>query len=134
MKQPFQIDKTRSISACAPAQILKLGWRAFKFIGSAERKLAKPECISPEIARQCARAARSLGKSPAFGFISATYSAIASVSHTDVPSCSRHGTRKDGDSKSSSARVEGSFDDKTRSSKSRPAILQRSQPRSDHDE
>ena len=38
-----------------------------RFIGSAERKLEKPECISPETARQCARRARSAGKSPASG-------------------------------------------------------------------
>src|SRR5438270_13216461 len=106
MKQPFQIDSTRSISACAPAQILKPGWRAFRFIGSAERRLAKPECISPEIARQCARAARSLGRRPALGLISARYSAIASVSQTDVPSCSRQGTRKDGDKRNCLARLE----------------------------
>ena len=34
------------------------------FIGSAERRLEKPECISPATARQCARAARSFGIRP----------------------------------------------------------------------
>src|SRR6476469_4204224 len=134
MKQPFQIEITRSMSAWAPAHTLKPGCLAFKFIGSAERRLAKPECISPEIARQCARAARSFGKRPAFGLISARYSAIASVSQTDVPSCSRHGTRKDGDKSKRSARVEGSSAERTRSSNSSPAILHKSQPRSDQDE
>ncbi|KAF7961509.1 hypothetical protein AWV80_32555, partial [Cupriavidus sp. UYMU48A] len=59
---------------------------------------AKPECISPQIARQCARAARSSGSRPALGWISFRYSAIASVSHTVTPSWRRHGTRIDGDS------------------------------------
>src|SRR3546814_1804572 len=58
----------RSISAWAPAQILKPGKCAFRFIGRAERRLEKPECISPLIDRQWARATRSVGSSPALGF------------------------------------------------------------------
>ena len=96
---------TRSMSACAPAHTLKPGWWALRFIGSAERRLAKPECISPQIARQWARAARSAGSRPASGFASARYSAMASVSQTLAPSCVRQGTRNDGDSSSSSARA-----------------------------
>jgi hypothetical protein len=103
-----------------------------RFIGSAERKLLKPECISPQTARQCARAARSSGISPAPGSSSLRYSAIASVSHTLMPSWVKQGTRNDGDSRSSSARVEGSSLRACCSSKSSPAILQSSHPRSDH--
>ena len=42
---------------------------------------------------------------PGFRLRSARYSAIASVSQTLAPSCVRHGTRNEGDSSSSSARV-----------------------------
>src|SRR6185369_3531739 len=92
-----QIVNTRSISACAPAQILNLGWRALMFIGSAERRLANPECISPQIERQRERASVSVGSKPASGFSSLRYSPIAKVSHTITPPWVRHGTRKDGD-------------------------------------
>ena len=47
--------------SCSP------GWRAFRFIGSAERRLAKPEFISPQIERQCARAMRSAGQQAGLG-------------------------------------------------------------------
>src|ERR1700730_2320348 len=63
----------RSMSACAPDQILKPEWRALRFIGSAERKLVNPECISPQIERQRARAGRSAGSSPASGLTSLRY-------------------------------------------------------------
>src|SRR5258707_5880781 len=46
-----QMVAIRSISAWAPAHTLKPGKCALMFIGSAERRLAKPECISPEIER-----------------------------------------------------------------------------------
>ena len=49
---------------------------------SEERMAEKPECISPQMARQCARAARSAGSKPAFGLTSFRYSPMASVSHT----------------------------------------------------
>ena len=48
------------------------------------------------------------GSRPASGLSSSRYSAIASVSQTLTPSWVRQGTRNDGDSSSSSARVEGS--------------------------
>src|ERR1700681_1822563 len=103
------------------------------FIGSAERKLLKPECISPEIERQRARSAGAAGMSPASGFNSFRYSAMASVSQTLTPSQTRQGTKKEGESRSSSARVDGSSLRACRSSKSRPANLQRSHPRSDQE-
>ena len=61
------------------------------------------------------------------------YSAIASVSQILTPSWVRQGTRNDGDSSSSSARVEGSSLAACCSSKSRPDILQSSHPRSDQE-
>src|SRR6476659_948062 len=63
----------RSMSACAPVHTLKPGWRALRFIGSAERKLLKPECISPQMERQRARAVRSFGSRPARGLTSLRY-------------------------------------------------------------
>src|SRR5258708_19882818 len=76
----FQIETTRAMSAAAPAHILNPGKRPLMFIGKAERRLLKPECISPQIERQAARAARLLGSSAASGFTSLRYSAIASRS------------------------------------------------------
>ena len=122
------------MSAWAPAHTLKPSWRALRFIGSAERRLAKPECISPQTARQWARAAGSAGSRPASGLISFRYSPIARVSQTLTLSCSRQGTRKEGDSSKSSARVAGSSIGATRSAKSSPAILHSNQPRSDQEE
>src|SRR5260370_771512 len=103
------------------------------FIGNADRRLLKPECISPEIERQRARSARAVGTRPAFGFISLRYSAIARVSQTLTPAWVKRGTRKEGDSSSSSARTEGSSLRLCSSSKSRPANLHRSHPRNDHE-
>src|SRR5260370_3139220 len=70
----------RSISALAFDQILNCGKRPLMFIGSAWRRETKPECISPQIERQWARFALSLGNRPAFGAISLRNSPIASVS------------------------------------------------------
>src|SRR6476619_724067 len=95
--------------------------------------LLKPECISPEIERQRARALRSFGKRPASGLSSLRYSARASVYQILTPSWVRQGTRNAGDNSSSSARVDGSSLDPMTSSNSSPAILQSSQPRSDHE-
>src|SRR3546814_8223424 len=68
------------------------------------------------------------------GFSSLRYSAIARVSQIEtLPSVSR-GTRKEGDSSSSSARMSGSSLGSSFSSKSSPAMRQSSQPRSDQDE
>src|SRR5580700_10169256 len=103
------------------------------FIGSAERMLLKPECISPETERQRARVAESLGSSPASGNFSFKYSAIASVSQTLMLPLTSDGTRNDGDSSSSSALVDGSSAGTACSSKSSPAILHSNQPRSDHE-
>ena len=94
--------------ACAPDQTRKCGKCALMFIGRAERRLLKPECISPETERLCVRAARSAGRMPALGKVSLRYSAIASVSHTCMPLWSSAGVRKDGDSSRSSARAPGS--------------------------
>ena len=95
----------------------------------------KEMCIRdrPETERQCARAARDFGNNPASGNISCRYSAIASVSQILMPSWVRHGTRNEGDSRSSSARVEGSSLATACSAKSSPAILHNSQPRSDQE-
>src|SRR5262249_20193228 len=106
---------------------------ALRLIGSAERKLLKPECISPAIARQWARATRSAGMSLALGFSSLTYSAMASVSQTLTPSWVRQGTRNDGDSRRSSARVGGAALGACCSSKSSPAIWKSNQPRNDQE-
>src|SRR5215472_12826930 len=103
------------------------------FIGKAERRLRKPECISPETERQSARAAASLGSRPAPGNSSLRYSAMASVSHTLTDPLVSDGTRNEGDSSKSSARVDGSSWGATCSSKSRPAILHSNQPRSDQE-
>src|SRR4029077_12493687 len=124
----------RSISACAPDQILKPAWRALRFIGNADRRLANPECISPQIERQRELAGPTAGSSPGFGLSSFRYSAIAKVSQILMPSWVRHGTRIEGDSSSSSARFAGSSTETTSSTNSTPAILHKSQPRSDQEE
>src|SRR6202012_5580117 len=92
-----QMAQTRSMSACARDQILKLGKCPFRLTGSDARSVVKPEWISPQIERQCARKMRSAGSNLASGITSLRYSAIASVSHTVAPSCRRHGTRIDDD-------------------------------------
>src|SRR5215468_3835623 len=129
-----QMVQTRSMSACARDQILKLGKWPFRFTGSEARSVEKPEWISPQIERQCARCTRSAGSNPASGQTSLRYSAIASVSQTVAPSWRRHGTRIEDDSSRISARAEGSSGAVTISSNSRPANFASSQPRNDHDE
>src|ERR1700731_1866704 len=129
-----QIVQTRSISACARDQILKPGKCPFRLTGSDARNVVKPEWISPQIDRQCARKTRSLGSRPASGMTSLRYSAIASVSHTVAPSWGRHGTRMEEESSSISARADGSSGAVMISPNSSPENLVRSQPRSDHDE
>jgi len=99
------------------------------FIGSEERRAAKPECISPQIERQCARATGSAGSSPASGLISCRYSAIASVSQISMPLWCSAGTRIEEDSSSISARMAGSSGEITSSLKSSSASLAMSQPR-----
>src|SRR5947209_4338458 len=129
-----QMEETRSMSACARDQILKFGKCPFKLTGSDPRKVVKPEWISPEIDRQCARATRSAGNNAASGMISFRYSAIASVSQTVAPSWRRHGTRMDDDSSRISAFAEASSGAVTISSKARPENFVNNQPRSDHEE
>src|ERR1700712_4711155 len=129
-----QIVQTRSMSAWARDQILKFGKWPFRLTGSEARNVVKPEWISPEIERQCARRMRSAGNRPASGMISLRYSAIASVSQTTAPSWRRHGTRIDDDSSRISALAEASSGAVTISSNSSPENLVSSQPRSDHDE
>src|SRR2546430_7487929 len=133
-RQSRQMVQTRSISACARDQILKPGKCPLRLTGSDARSVVKPEWISPQIERQCARCTRSSGNSPASGQISLRYSAIASVSQTVAPSWRRHGTRIEDDSNRISARAEGSSGAVTISSNSSPENLVSSQPRSDHEE
>src|SRR5260370_38994083 len=132
-RHSFQIDSTRATSASAPAHTLNPGKWPLMFIGKAERRLLKPECISPQIERQRARAARFFGSSPAPGFTSLRYSAIASGSQTLTAPWVRHGTRNEGDSSNYSARMVGSSLMSICSSKSRLAILHNNQPRSDQE-
>src|SRR5262249_28514046 len=120
--------------ACARVQILKPGKWPFRLTGNDARNVVKPEWISPEIERQCARWMRSAGKRPASGRTSLRYSAIASVSQTVAPSCRRHGTRMVGEINKISARAEGSSGAMTISSNGSPENLVSSQPRSDQDE
>src|ERR1700716_2565399 len=129
-----QMVQTRSISAWARDQILKPGKWPLRLTGSEARSVVKPEWISPQIERQCARWMRSSGNRPASGRISLRYSAIASVSQTVAPSCRRHGTRIDDDSSRISARADASSGAVTTSSNGSPENLVNSQPRNDHDE
>src|SRR5580698_9844937 len=129
-----QMVQTRSISACARDQILKLGKCPFKLTGSEARSVVKPEWISPQIERQCARKTRSAGSNFASGITSLRYSAIASVSQTVEPSCRRQGTRIEDDNSNISARADASSGAVTTSSNSSPENLVSSQPRSDQDE
>src|SRR6478609_207537 len=129
-----QMLQTRAMSAWARDQILKPGKCPLRLTGSEARSVVKPEWISPQIERQCARWMRSEGKRPASGITSLRYSAIASVSQTVEPSCRRHGTRIDDDSSRISARADASSGAVTTSSNDRPENFVSSQPRSDHDE
>src|ERR1700710_1910466 len=129
-----QIAQIRSMAPCAREQILKFGKWPLRLTGSDALKVVKPEWISPQIERQCARCTRSAGNRPASGMTSLRYSAIASVSQTVAPSCRRHGTRIDDDSKRISALAEASSGAVTISSNSRPENLVSSQPRNDQDE
>src|SRR5476649_881741 len=65
-----QIVQTRSISACARDQILKLGKWPFRLTGNEARSVVNPEWISPQIERQCALAMRSRGIRPESGITS----------------------------------------------------------------
>jgi hypothetical protein len=112
---------------------LNFSCRALRFIGSAERRLWKPWCISPDTARQIARAALSFGSRLAFGYFSSRYSAIASVSQTVTSPSVSLGTSTEGLSSNSSWRWSSSMSTSF-SSKSSPAMRQSSQPRSDQDE
>src|ERR1043166_7345894 len=133
-RQSRQIAPMRSMSACARDQILKFGKWPFRLTGSDDLKEVKPEGISPQIERQCARCMRSAGNRPASGMVSLRYSAIASVSHTVAPSCRRQGTRMEDDNSRISALAEASSGAVTISSNSRPENFVSSQPRKDHDE
>lgn len=97
----------------------------------AMRSSRKPECISAEMDRACARAMRSAGQSA--GLISAQYSPMARLSQIRWPLCSSTGTRPAG----ISALMAGVFDSAmgmTTSSTSSPARRTASQPRSDQEE
>jgi elongation factor P len=130
-----QMAVIRSMSDWAPAQTLKPGWLAFRFIGRAARRLAKPECISPQMERQRARAARSLGSSPSLrqGLVQ-ELGDRQGVPDLRCRRTVRQGVRNDGDSSSSSARAAASSSGTFTVSNSRPANLQSSQPRSDQEE
>ena len=81
----------RSTSASSAAVTAVRRLRARAFIGHSERSVVNPECISALTARASARAARSCGQP--LPLSSATYSQMASESHTRTsPSC-RTGTR-----------------------------------------
>ena len=74
----------------APARQLRatVRPRARQFIGICERSAAKPECISADTERACARAAASPGHTARSAKRSATYSQMASESHTvSSPPC-----------------------------------------------
>src|SRR4029078_8798499 len=129
-----QMVQTRSISDFARDQILQFGKCPFRLTGSEARSVVKPEWISPQIERQCARWMRSAGSKPASGIASLRYSDIASVSQKVAASWRRHGTRVDDDSSRISARAEASSGEVTISSKSSPENFVNSQPRSDQDE
>src|SRR5271163_3174373 len=133
-KHSRQIFKIRSISACAADHTTKPGFVPRKLTGSADLSAPNPECISPQIERQCARATGSTGSNAAFGYSSCRYSPIATVSQIEMPLWMRVGTRIDDDCSSSSARTDGSSEDATCSAKSSPAHFASNQPRSDHDE
>src|SRR4029077_19021020 len=105
-----------------------------RLTGSAERNAANPECISPQIARQWARASGFVGSNPAFGLSSFKYSPIASVSQIEMPPWIRVGTLIEEDCSNSSARTDGSSAETICSSKSSPAHFASSQPRKHHDE
>ncbi len=62
------------------------------FMGQWLRRAVKPLCISAHRLRARARSATARGHTPAWGKVSARYSAIASVSHTARPSCTSSGT------------------------------------------
>ena len=117
------------MSVCARDQILKAGKCALMFIGSDPRIEPKPECISPQIARQCARAFASAGSNWALGLTSFRYSPMARVSQTLTPLCCSAGTSIEADSSSISAFMAGSSGEITFSVKSRPASRAISQPR-----
>src|SRR5579864_8287901 len=133
-KHSCQILRIQSMSACAADHTTKLGLTLLRLTGSAERSAANPECISPQIERQRARASGSFGSKPALGLSSLRYSPIASVSQIEMPLWIRVGTRIDEDCSSSSARTVGSSADTICSSKSSPAHFAISQPRRHHDE
>jgi hypothetical protein len=134
LRQSRHNDVIRSMSARVPAVMPMPGYDARMFIGMLLRRSAKLECISAEIDRAWARAAAEGGHSPASGFMSFRYSAMASESHTARPRCSSTGSRPDGECLRIAACVSGRSSGMTISSKSMLAILAISQPRNDQDE
>jgi hypothetical protein len=126
--------RMKAMSARGPDHSAKFGRCARMFIGSEERNASKPECISPEIDRQRARAARSSGYMPASGKRSLRYSAIASVSQTSIPSCTRQGMRMVELCSRSSAFAPGSSGETCSSTKSTPESRASRKPRSDQEE
>src|SRR5665213_406244 len=78
-RHSLQMVSIRSRSARAPAHNGKPGWEAFRFMGSAERRLAKPDWISPETDRHLARSAVASASRPRSGTHSWRYSAMALV-------------------------------------------------------
>ncbi len=101
------------------------------FIGSAERKLAKPEWISPDTERHHAFAFGSSGSSELL-CDSWRYSPMARVSQITRSPWRSRGTKKDGERRRSSARTSGSWLSTTSTVKSSPANLHNNHPRSDH--
>ena len=108
------------------------------FIGQWLRRPVKPLCISAQTLRARARAALSRGHSALSGNCSATYSAIASVSHTTRSPSTSTGTLPVGDSASHRG-LEGESASKASkrtmtSSNGMPAWFSSTQGRIDQDE
>ena len=116
----------------------KSGNNDFMFIGRADRRLAKPECISAHTLRARARADRSVGQRFSAGYCSARYSAMASVSHTARPSSTSTGTLPTGETCPMAClkREPGSKLSKRSgfSSNAMPASCMSTQGRMDHEE
>jgi len=85
---------TLARTAACSAQILAptSGSRASMFMGQWLRRAVKPLCISAQRLRARARSVTDAGQMPAWGKVSARYSAIANVSQMARSSCTSTGT------------------------------------------
>lgn len=103
-----------------------------QFMVQTFRMFEKPECISAEAERAHALARGAEGQASAFS--SAMYSMIASESQTTKSSCTRHGTRPDGENDLKPPGWAIDPNGTSRSSNGICSSLSKSQGRSDHDE